>query len=202
MSAELFPATGNNASPQDTTIGGSKPLHRFMKGQPKNVGVIVLVLGSGFFIISISLRQLNILHSWAIIPPGLLLGTLFITCGILFIVTEHNPTKKTVTASLALSIMTLLGSCWTILHLIPSVIYTSSYKHYEILEDNITETEDTWSSSYEAMGLSLESIYLFYSFVGLIILIIMSALAGSALRSSKSQAIVVMSTMATETPVE
>lgn len=54
-----------------------------------------------------------------------------------------------VTASLALSIMTLLGSCWTILHLIPSVIYTSSYKHYEILEDNITETEDTWSSSYE-----------------------------------------------------
>ncbi|XP_030269287.1 uncharacterized protein LOC115579762 [Sparus aurata] len=202
MSAELFPASGNNASLQGTTIGGSKPLHRFMKGQPKNVGVIVLVLGSGFFIVSISLRQSSIFHIWSVIPPGLFLGTLFIACGILFIVTEHNPTKKTVTASLALSIVTLLGSCWTILHIMPSVIYTSSYRHYEILEDNVTETEDTWSTSYEAMGLSLESIYLFYSFVGAIIFIIMSALAGSALRSSKSQAIVVMSTTATETPVE
>lgn len=39
MSAELISASGNNASLQGTTVGGSKPLHRFMKGQPKSVGV-------------------------------------------------------------------------------------------------------------------------------------------------------------------
>ncbi|XP_073320440.1 uncharacterized protein [Pagrus major] len=201
MSAELFPASRNNASPQGTTIGGSKPLHRFIKGQPKTVGVIVLVLGTGFFVVSVSLRPITV-YLWTVIPPGLFLGTLFIACGILYIVAEHNPTKKTVTASLALSIVTLLGSCWAILHIMPSIIYTYSYRHYEMLDDNMTETDAAWSSSHEAMGMSLESVYLFYSFVGAIILIIMSALAGSALRSSKSQTIVVMSTTAAETPVE
>lgn len=39
MSAELVLASGNNATPQETTIGGSKPLHRFIKRQPKIIGV-------------------------------------------------------------------------------------------------------------------------------------------------------------------
>ncbi|XP_041792134.1 uncharacterized protein si:ch1073-291c23.2 isoform X2 [Chelmon rostratus] len=168
MSAELISASGNNASLQGTTVGGSKPLHRFMKGQPKSVGLIL--------------------------------------CGILYIVTEHNPTKKTVTISLALSIVTLLGTCWSILRIIPDIaFYHHSYYyniHYEFLEDNITESEVAWQSHHEAMGMSIAAIYLFYSIVSAIILIVMSTLAGSALRSTKSQAIVVMTTTATEEPVE
>ena len=40
MSAELYSANGNNASLQGTTtVGGTKPLHRFIKGQPKIIGV-------------------------------------------------------------------------------------------------------------------------------------------------------------------
>lgn len=39
----------------------------------------------------------------------------------------------------------------------------------------------------QAMGVSVEAIYLFYSVVGAIIFIVMSALAGAALRSTKSQ---------------
>lgn len=39
MSAEIYSASGNNASLQGTTVGGIKPLHRFIKGQPKIIGV-------------------------------------------------------------------------------------------------------------------------------------------------------------------
>lgn len=39
MSAEVYSLNGNNASDQSTTVGGSKPLHRFIKGQPKIIGV-------------------------------------------------------------------------------------------------------------------------------------------------------------------
>ena len=42
MSAQLLSANepgGKNASLQGTTVGGRKPLHRFMRGQPKIIGV-------------------------------------------------------------------------------------------------------------------------------------------------------------------
>ncbi|MED6235453.1 hypothetical protein ATANTOWER_026495, partial [Ataeniobius toweri] len=52
------------------------------------------------------------------------------------------------------------------------------------------------------MGLITEAIFIFYSFVGIITLIITSVLAGTALRSTKTQAIVVLTATTTETPVE
>ncbi|XP_040900306.1 uncharacterized protein si:ch1073-291c23.2 [Toxotes jaculatrix] len=207
MSAELYTASGsggNDASPQSTTVGGSKPLHRFMKGQPKIIGVITLVLGMSFFIMSIAVSGETPGHQlWTAIPPGFLLGTLFIICGILYILTEHNPTKKTVTLSLALTIVAILGAFWTILHILPDIIHAHNYRNYDYFEDHNTETEEAkWSSIFEAMGVAIEGIFLFYSFAGAIIFIVMSALAGAALRSTKSQAIVVMTTAPTETPVE
>lgn len=39
----------------------------------------------------------------------------------------------------------------------------------------------------KAMGVTIEAIFVFYSFVGGIIFIVMSTLAGAALRSTKSQ---------------
>ncbi|KAM9366122.1 uncharacterized protein ABDE67_001620 [Symphorus nematophorus] len=200
MSAELYSASGNNANLQGTSVGGSKPLHRFIKGQPKIIGIIVLVLGSSFVIVSIAITPDYIPQIWT----GILLGALFIICGILYILTEHNPTKKTVTISLALSIVTILAACWTVLHILPSMTHHYHDSHYfEYLEENITDIdEDTWSSYHKFIGLSLEAIFLFYTFVGAIIFIVMSTLAGAALRSTKSQAIVVMTTTATEIPVE
>ncbi|XP_071346263.1 uncharacterized protein [Trachinotus anak] len=207
MSAELYYSNGSggtNASLQTTTVGGIKPLHRFIKGQPKITGIIVLVLGTSFFILSIAIVGDSASEPiWQAIPPGFLLGTLFTTCGILYILTEHNPTKKTVTISLALSIVTILGVFWTILHMLPYLIHHRFYWHYDFAEDNITELDDaSWSFSHEAMGLTMEAIFVFYSFVGAIIFIVMSTLAGAALRSTKSQAIVVMTAAPTETPAE
>ncbi|XP_062277225.1 uncharacterized protein LOC133982253 isoform X3 [Scomber scombrus] len=151
MTSEIYFESGpggNNASLQSTTVGGSKPLHRFIKGEPKIIGIVVLVLGVSFIIISAALQADTIGHISSIFPPGNLLGTLYILCGILYILTEHNPTKK------------------------------------------------------KDMGITLEAIFVFYSFVGAIIFIVMSILAGAALRSTKSQVILMMSTTPTETPAE
>lgn len=56
--------------------------------------------------------------------------------------------------------------------------------------------------NYQHMGLALEAILAFYTFVVAIIFIVMSALAGIALRSTKSQAIVVMTTASPDSSVE
>uniref|UniRef100_A0AAQ5XFH9 MARVEL domain-containing protein n=1 Tax=Amphiprion ocellaris TaxID=80972 RepID=A0AAQ5XFH9_AMPOC len=163
MSAELVFASGpggSDGSVQGTTVGGSKPLHRFIKGQPKIIG--------------------------------------FIICGILYIITEHNPTKKTVTISLALSIVSILATAWTLLHTLPDLGHYHYHKSYSV-DENFTVSESVWSAYYEAMGVSFEAILVVYCLVGAIIFIVMSALAGAALRSTKSQAIVVMTASSTET---
>ncbi|XP_062277217.1 membrane-spanning 4-domains subfamily A member 15-like isoform X2 [Scomber scombrus] len=155
MTSEIYFESGpggNNASLQSTTVGGSKPLHRFIKGEPKIIGIVVLVLGVSFIIISAALQADTIGHISSIFPPGNLLGTLYILCGILYILTEHNPTKKKVTMSLALSIVTILGAFWIILTRLPYIVHSHFYRHYEYLEGNSTETEEAaWVSDYEVI---------------------------------------------------
>nr|XP_020506105.1 uncharacterized protein LOC109996339 isoform X1 [Labrus bergylta] len=205
MSVALYSASGNNASLHGTTVGGSKPLHRFIKGQPKIIGVIVLILGSSNFILSFSTLLTNsphFNHIWGVIPPGIVIGFLFNTTGILFILTEHNPTKKTVTISLALSIVTVLGICWTVLHIIPNL---TQYHYYvdEYNVDNTTDEEEAkWTPYNEAMERSFEAIFLLYTLMGGIIFVVMSVMAGAALRSTKSQTMIVMTTPTSETQVD
>lgn len=55
-----------------------------------------------------------------------------------------------VTISLALTIVTLLGICWTILHLVPSLHYNhQDYGVHEFYDDNVTETPSPWSAYYQ-----------------------------------------------------
>lgn len=49
MSAELYPASANHATLHSATVGGSKPLHRFIRGQPKSAGVRQTCLPSVYF---------------------------------------------------------------------------------------------------------------------------------------------------------
>lgn len=208
MSAELYLSPEpreNNGSVQTTTTtaGGTKPLHRFIKGQPKIVGIILLVLGTTIFAVTAVLIEDRDTHYiWTTIPPGFLQGTLYIICGILYIITEHNPTKKTVTVSLALSIVTLLGTIWTILFILPDFAHDHYIRHYEYMEENVTDAALLAAVQYETMGKSLEAIFLVKFFLGGVIVVVMSVLGGIALRSTNSQAIVVMTAAQTENPAE
>ncbi|XP_030232611.1 uncharacterized protein si:ch1073-291c23.2 isoform X2 [Gadus morhua] len=81
---------------KNTLLGGDKPLHRFIRGQPKIIGIVLLILGSSFFILSIPLSEVGSFERFdGYIQPGFWLSPMFIVCGILYIVTEYNPTKKT-----------------------------------------------------------------------------------------------------------
>uniref|UniRef100_A0A3Q1G4F7 Membrane-spanning 4-domains subfamily A member 4D-like n=1 Tax=Acanthochromis polyacanthus TaxID=80966 RepID=A0A3Q1G4F7_9TELE len=206
MSAELVFASGpggSDGSVQGTAVGGSKPLHRFIKGQPKIVGTVLLVLGTCFFVNAVALMVNHPSQHYigTAIPSGFMMGVLFIICGILYIITEHNPSKKTVTISLALSIVSILVAAWTLLNTLPNFAHYHHYHPYGgySMDENFTESESMWSTYYEAMGISFQAVLVFYCFVGAIIFIVMSSLAGAALRSTKSQAIVVMTASSTET---
>ncbi|KAF7662405.1 hypothetical protein LDENG_00236380 [Lucifuga dentata] len=203
MSVNLIPGSephASDASPKSTAVGDSKPLHRFIRGQPKITGIIVLILGSSFFIFAIVTRKVYDFDSiWTGIPSGFWLGTLFIICGIQYILTEYKPTKKTVTISLALTIVALLGSIWTLSYLLPHIIHYRGEAMYSSSAENITETDfSDWTPHYLFMPLALDAVYMFYVFMSAVIFIVMSILAGSAVRSTKSQAILVMSTTQTE----
>ncbi|KAL6113287.1 uncharacterized protein ACO6RY_11612 [Pungitius sinensis] len=202
MSAELYRASdssGNNANLQGTAVGGIKPLHRFIKGQPKIVGIIALVLGSSFFLLAIAIAPENLVLIGANDPSLFLQGTMFILCGILYILTEHNPTKKKVTISLALSIVTILGVCWTLLRTMPYFVVNHRFGFPDFSEDNTTDGSYLTS---EEVGTIAEGICLIYSVLGAVIFIVMSCLAVASLRSTKSQAVVMMTIAANETPVE
>ncbi|KAL3992813.1 cell adhesion molecule 1 [Sarotherodon galilaeus] len=203
MSAEILSVSdpgGNNRNPQGASVGGTKPLHRFLKGQPKIIGTIVLILGASFFIISVAITEDSHMHIWTVIPPGFLLGTLLIICGITYILAEHNTTKKTVTISLSLSIVSILVTCWTLIHIVPDIEAYSYHLDYIYDNGNFSFTEPM--ENYQHMGLALEAILAFYTFVVAIIFIVMSALAGIALRSTKIQATVVMTTASPDSSVE
>uniref|UniRef100_A0AAQ5X062 Uncharacterized protein n=1 Tax=Amphiprion ocellaris TaxID=80972 RepID=A0AAQ5X062_AMPOC len=155
MSAELVFASGpggSDGSVQGTTVGGSKPLHRFIKGQPKIIGTVLLVLGTSFFVSTVALMVDHPVqhYIWTSIPPSFLMGVLFIICGILYIITEHNPTKKTVTISLALSIVSILATAWTLLHTLPDLGHYHYHKSYSV-DENFTVSESVWSAYYEAI---------------------------------------------------
>ncbi|XP_067345361.1 membrane-spanning 4-domains subfamily A member 15-like [Channa argus] len=192
MSVEFHPASGpggNNASLQGTTVGGSKPLHRFLKGQPKIVGTIMVPLGLSFFIVSITVGNKFVYNYDSTTRiPVFWMGAMFIICGILFILTENNLTKKTVTLSLALSIVAILsGFCCASTMIFYLTFFTYRRRFYY---------------DYKSMEFCLEVLFLFYTLVSIVIFITMSSLAGAALRSTRSQAIVVMTTMPTQTPAE
>lgn len=203
MSAELYAEAGpggSNGSAAVTSLEGSKPIHRFIRGQPKIIGTAVLIMGVSFFIFTFSVMA----AAETSVVPSFLQGSLYITTGILYIVTEHNPTKKTVTISLALTIVTILWICWTILHTVSHLGHQYHYLHNHEQEEEYKNVTDSykWELYSEAIRLSVDSVVVFHNLVGVIIMIVMTSLAVAALRSTKSQAIVVMTAVANETPVE
>ncbi|KAG7275084.1 hypothetical protein CRUP_004850 [Coryphaenoides rupestris] len=103
---EELSAAETNAQPgtvlQRSVVGGNKPLHRFMKGQPKVIGIILLMMGSSLFILSLPMHKS--IHQ-GVVQPGFWLGPM-------------------VTACLAVSIVALLAALWvSLLHLLPLLIH-------------------------------------------------------------------------------
>ncbi|KAG7314063.1 hypothetical protein KOW79_022559 [Hemibagrus wyckioides] len=171
--------------PSTQTAGGSKPLHRFLRGEPKTVGIVLLFLGLCLFMFGIPLKGDNLETSAESYSP-FWLGILYFICGILYIQSERNTTKKIVTISLAFSIIAILGTIVAVIIFIKSL---ASYSHYMYrFYDNDTDV----AVEHYMQLYSMEAVFLFHSLVAGVILISMSVFARLALHSSNTQMFVVM----------
>ncbi|KAL7841836.1 hypothetical protein SRHO_G00255270 [Serrasalmus rhombeus] len=192
-------SAGKEGSPAEgattqTVTGGSKPLHRFLRAEPKTVGIVMILMGFGLFLFGIPLKMDTVDNS-SDIYSSFWLGFLYLTCGVLYILAERKPTKKIVTASLALSIVSTLGSIFAAIDFIKAMVVIShshQYRLYNLYEsENITELEAVVEQRYTSVY-SLEAVFLFHSLIGGGILIVMTVFARMALRSSRTQTVVVM----------
>ncbi|KAL6466374.1 hypothetical protein MHYP_G00241780 [Metynnis hypsauchen] len=195
---KMASSAGKEGSPAEgattqTVTGGSKPLHRFLRAEPKTVGIVMILMGSGLFLFGIPVEMDTLDNSD--IYSYFWLGILYFTCGVLYILAERQPTKKIVTASLALSIISILGSIFAAIDFIIVMVVISRSHQYHLYSyygsENVTQLEAVAEQRYTA-AYSLEAVFLFHSLIGGVILIIMTCFARMALRSSRTQTVVVM----------
>ncbi|NP_001135330.1 membrane-spanning 4-domains subfamily A member 15 isoform X2 [Salmo salar] len=196
MASNISPA-GGEGGPHTTMVGGSKPLHRFIRGEPKSTGIVMMFMGSSLFILGIPMR-LDTLKSSAEIFTPFWLGILFIISGLLYVLTEKNPSKQLVTASLALSIISMLGVTVAFFEFLKGILrIQESHDSYDYYHEDYNATESgrvaaLWHKQHMYQLISLEAVFMYQSLVGMVLLIVMTSFARVALHSSKTQAVVVM----------
>nr|XP_033488417.1 uncharacterized protein LOC117260554 isoform X2 [Epinephelus lanceolatus] len=91
---------GNQAAVNMELMSG-KPLHRFVRNEPRSLGIVMLVFGCAELLMGFPLAKQGARTSWTIYIP-LWQGALFLVCGNLSIYTGIHPSKKMVTVSLAM----------------------------------------------------------------------------------------------------
>lgn len=179
--------TGSSAEPVTTVTGGDKPLHRFLRGEPKCIGIVLVIMGVSLNMFGITVH--TSLYGSTDALSAFWLGILFITCGILYILSEHNPTKKIITASFAVSIVSAIGVVVAAINLIRASI--DFQHHHWFFEGNNTEDYIYASQHYLSVD-TMERVFLFHSLVGGVLIVTMMFFARAALRSSRTRAVVVM----------
>ncbi|XP_060772864.1 membrane-spanning 4-domains subfamily A member 15 [Neoarius graeffei] len=175
--------------PSTQTVGGTKPLHRFLRGEPRTVGIVLLFLGLCLFMFGIPLKGETMETSADLYSP-FWLGILYFICGVLYIQSERNTTKKIVTISFALSIIAILGTVVGAIIFI-KVLATHSF-NYMMYEGPFNDSETDVAMERYTQLYSLEAVFLFHSLVAGVILVAMSVFSRLALRSSHTQMFVVM----------
>ncbi|XP_066516054.1 membrane-spanning 4-domains subfamily A member 4D-like [Hoplias malabaricus] len=176
-----------------TNTGGIKPLHRFLRAEPKVVGVVMMFMGFCLFIFGIPLKTASESSS-AYLYSSFWLGILYCTCGIFYTLAERSPSKKIVTVSLALSIISILGTVVAGFDFFRSMMnprMSQLYNDPDSLHTNNSELGSHVLQHYAAIY-NLEVVFLSQSLIGFIILIVMSVFARLGLHSTRTQAVVVM----------
>ncbi|XP_042565468.1 uncharacterized protein si:ch1073-291c23.2 [Clupea harengus] len=175
---------------EQKVVGSTKPLHRFLRGHPKYVGVVMVTLGISIFLMGFPVWLADGLSESFI---SFVLGVLFITCGIIFILSELNITKQLVTAGFALSIVSILGVGIGVCIYIDCLSFAVDDDYY-YMEHNITGQDYTiYRNSKNQYG-AVQALSMFQSVLGGAILIVMAVFARAALQSSNTKAVVVMQT--------
>ncbi|XP_016106682.1 membrane-spanning 4-domains subfamily A member 4D-like [Sinocyclocheilus grahami] len=163
-----------------TVMGGSKPVHRFLRGQPKSIGVVLVMMGIGLFMFAIPMNVQSDAPISADQFTPFWLGILFFICGLLYILSERNPSKKMITASLALSIISVIGVLSALVEFSRAIagIY---HTHWVDTYDNYTEEEEMYAEQHYLPMKNMEIVFFCHSLIGGVLLVVMTFFARAAL---------------------
>ncbi|XP_034037460.1 uncharacterized protein LOC117520256 [Thalassophryne amazonica] len=178
--------TGKNGNEETNhmVLMSSKPLHRFVQKEPRNLGIVILIFGCAELLMGFKLASETLQNSCTIFIP-FWQGALFFVCGNLSIYTETNPSKKMVTVCLAMYVVSLLGIVVSICYRINSFAELG----YS-LSNSISYLENEWSRNRLSQLLCIEGVLFISSLCVSVLLIFLTAVARSALTSTHSQVIV------------
>ncbi|KAM4622196.1 membrane-spanning 4-domains subfamily A member 4A isoform 2-T2 [Polymixia lowei] len=168
----------------DMIVIGSKPLHRFIRGEPRTLGIVVLIFGCAELLNGFELAKSQFENSSAIYIP-FWQGALFLISGNLSIYTGVHPSKKMVTICLALYVVSLLGITVSVGYRIVYLIelsYHYQYSHHYL--------EEEWTYKRASQLLSVEGILFISSLCVSALLIFLLVMARLALKSTTPQLIV------------
>ncbi|XP_043111156.1 membrane-spanning 4-domains subfamily A member 8 [Puntigrus tetrazona] len=174
-----------------TVTGGNKPVHRFLRGQPKSIGVVLVIMGIGLFMFAIPMNAESEAPISEEQSTPYWLGFWFFVCGLLYILSERNPSKKMITASLALSIISVIGVVTAVAGF-SRTIANIHYMHFYHASDNQTEEEELYAEQHYMTMTNMEVVFICHSLIGGVLLVAMAFFARAALQSSRTQAVVVM----------
>lgn len=110
MSAEVYPPSGNNASFFSSTVGGRKPLHRFIRGQPKSTGVRHTITHTLLISVYPMLAKQRLLSSRNNIVCGFYLQIVVLILGCSFFIVSMVATPGSIHTWLTTPLGLMLGS--------------------------------------------------------------------------------------------
>lgn len=182
----------NEVTEAQTITEGSKPLHRFLAGQPKYIGIALIFFGGNEMMLGLALIKEIVTTSASLYIP-FWQAALFTICGSLSIHTHSYPSKKLVTVCLAMYIVTILGGFFSVFYRMFCI--TSSE---EMLYDQLSYDHD---HDYEHFHIPETAIVRYHQLVSteallststisvIVLLICLCCFAKRSLRSSNTQII-------------
>ncbi|XP_041930752.1 membrane-spanning 4-domains subfamily A member 4D-like [Alosa sapidissima] len=185
----------NGVTEVQTVTGGNKPLHRFLAGQPRYIGIAIMFFGCNELMLGLPLIRETIMTSVRLYTP-FWQGALFMICGSLSIHTHSYPSKKLVTVCLAMYIVTILGGCFTLIFRLIAITDISGMLYYTF--------DDDGDDAYVRLAqLKITEAVLYTSTIVVIILLIcLCCFAKRSLKSSNTQVIMRQVLMVTDTETE
>ncbi|KAM3867212.1 uncharacterized protein ACN63O_008957 [Diretmus argenteus] len=168
---------GNQETDSSMVLMGSKPLHRFIRGEPRCLGVVVLMFGCAELLMGFQLAREKYDNSSSLYIP-FWQGALFVISGNLSIYTEVHPSKKMVTVCLSMYVVALLGIVVSIVY---RIICLLSYMYLNVPIDM------EWAVDRTKQLLSIEAILFVSSVCVSVLLIFLSVMARLALNSTNTQ---------------
>uniref|UniRef100_A0A8C1R971 Si:ch1073-291c23.2 n=1 Tax=Cyprinus carpio TaxID=7962 RepID=A0A8C1R971_CYPCA len=161
--------------------------------------VVLVMMGLGLFMFGIPMNTQSYAPTSAEQFSPLWLGILFFICGLLYILSERNLSKKiSITASLALSIISITGVLSALVEFSRAII--GIYHIYrDQMYENQTEEEELYARQHyvriihKQMSIrDMELVFCCHSLKGGLLLVTLMFFTRAALRSRRTQAVVVM----------